>query len=87
LCLHPVAAVQYTFINKQYTEYRERNTHNYQQKTKLGRASRAVFESYALIFALHLSKKHGKASVRVAENFPSISVAVIKYTFIHRTTQ
>jgi hypothetical protein len=25
---HPVAAVQYTFTHKQYTEYRGRSTHN-----------------------------------------------------------
>jgi hypothetical protein len=30
----PVAAVQYTFAHKQYTEYRERNTlNNYKEKT------------------------------------------------------
>jgi hypothetical protein len=28
LVWHPVAAVQYTFTHKQYTEYRERNIHN-----------------------------------------------------------
>jgi membrane protein required for beta-lactamase induction len=34
LVWHPVAAVQYTFTHKQYTEYRERNIHN-NQKTKI----------------------------------------------------
>jgi hypothetical protein len=28
---HPVAAVQYTFTHKQYTEHRERNIHNDQK--------------------------------------------------------
>jgi hypothetical protein len=32
----PVAVVQYTFTHKQYTEYRERNTHNNKKKKKLG---------------------------------------------------
>jgi hypothetical protein len=29
---HPVAAVQYTFTHKQYTEYTERNIHNNKKK-------------------------------------------------------
>jgi hypothetical protein len=54
-----VAAAQYTFTHKQYTE----NTTNY-----LGRL-RAVprFASYTLAFVLQLRKKHGKTSARVAE--------------------
>jgi hypothetical protein len=34
------------------------------------------FESYTLVFALQLRKKHGKSSVRVVEKCPDIPVAV-----------
>ena len=56
---HPVAAVQYTFIHKQYTE---------QQKHFWKIAGRApVFAIYTLAFFVKLKKRHGKTSVRVAE--------------------
>jgi hypothetical protein len=59
-----VAAVQYTFTHKQYTEYRGRNIHN--NKKKIGKWwPWPIFASYTLEFALQLRKKHGKTSVRV----------------------
>jgi hypothetical protein len=64
-----VGAVQYTFTHKQYTEYRERNTHSNQNilPSNLVSARRApVVASYTLAFALQLRKKYGKTSVRVA---------------------
>jgi hypothetical protein len=67
-----VAAVQYTFTYKQYTEHRERNIHNNQKKDrktkkeKFGKCGPSpVFASYTVAFALQLRKKHGKTSVRV----------------------
>jgi hypothetical protein len=65
-----VAAVQYTFTNKQYTEHSEWNIHN--KKKKCGKCgSCPFFESYALAFVLHLRKKHGQTSVRVVEKCPN----------------
>jgi hypothetical protein len=59
-----VAAVQYPFTYKQYTEYRERNIHN-NKKKKFGKCMPCpFFESYTLTFALQMRKKHGKPSVR-----------------------
>jgi hypothetical protein len=76
-----VAAVQYTFTHKQYTEYRERNTHN-NTKQKIGKCGPCpVFASYTLAFTLPLRKKHGKISVRVVAKCPDIPVAVVQYTF------
>jgi hypothetical protein len=61
-----VAAVQYTFTHKQYTEYRELIIHN-NKKKKIGKCGPClVFASYTLAFALQLRKKHGKTPVRVA---------------------
>jgi hypothetical protein len=61
-----VAAVQYTFTHKQYTEYRELKIHN-NKKKKIGKCGPCpVFASYTLAFALQLRKKHGKTPVRVA---------------------
>jgi hypothetical protein len=74
-----VAAVQYTFTYKQYTEYRGRSTHNNQKKKKRRRRRRRririrrkgkcgpypIFASYTLAFALQLRKTHGKTSVTV----------------------
>jgi hypothetical protein len=77
-----VAAVQYTFTHKQYTEYRERNIHNNKKFGKCGPCP--VFASYALAFALQLRKKHGETSVRVVEKCPDIPVAVVQYTFTHK---
>jgi hypothetical protein len=69
-----VAAVQYTFTHKQYTEYRERNVHNNQKigayitpnkfKTNFWKCGPCpVFASYTLTFALQLRNKNG---IRVA---------------------
>jgi hypothetical protein len=80
-----VAAVQYTFTHKQYTEYRGRNTHNNNKenknnyKEKIGKCGPCpVFASYTLAFALQLRKKHGKTSVTVVEKFPDIPVEVVQ---------
>jgi hypothetical protein len=71
-----VAAVQYTFTHKQYTElqrnkqYIEQHKKQYieQHKNKLEQCRPcSVLASYTLAFALQLRKKHGKTSVRVAE--------------------
>jgi hypothetical protein len=79
-----VAAVQYTFTHKQYTEYRERNIHNTKKK-KFGKCGPCpVFASYTLAFALQLMKKYGKPSVRVVEKCPDILLAVVQYTFTHK---
>jgi hypothetical protein len=81
--LTPVAAIQYTFIHKQYTEYRGR-THIITKK-KLGSAGRSPF---LWVITWHLpynwGKKHGKTSVRVVEKCPDIQVAVVQYTFTHK---
>jgi hypothetical protein len=78
-----VAAVRYTFTQKQYTEYRERNIQN--SKKKIGKCGPCpIFASYTLAFALQLRKKHGKPSVRVVEKCPDIPVAVVQYTFTHK---
>jgi hypothetical protein len=63
-----VAAVQYTFTHKRYTEYTEWNIHNNQKiQNKFGKCRPClVFASYTLAFALQLIKKHGNTSVRVA---------------------
>jgi hypothetical protein len=79
-----VAAVQYTFTHKQYTEYRERKIHNNKKKKKFGKCGPCpVFASYTLAFALQLRKKHGETSVRLVEKCPDIPVAVVQYTFTH----
>jgi negative regulator of sigma E activity len=79
-----VAAVQYTFTHKQYTEYRKRNIHN-NKKNKFGKCGQCpVFASYVLAFALQLRKTHGKPSVRVAVKCPDIPVAAVQYTFTHK---
>jgi hypothetical protein len=72
-----VAAVQYTFTHKQYTEYREQNIHNNKKKKKFGKCGPClVFATYTLEFTLQLRKNHGKASLRVVEKHPEILVAV-----------
>jgi hypothetical protein len=68
-----VAAVQYTFAHKQYTQYTERNTHNNKKWEVL---AVPVFASYTPAFALQLRKKHGKTSVRVVEKCNDIPVTV-----------
>jgi hypothetical protein len=76
-----VAAVQYTFTHKQYTEYRERNI----KRKKIWKCWPCpVFASYTLAFALQLRKKYGKTSVRVVEKCPDIPVAVVQYTFTQK---
>jgi hypothetical protein len=72
-----VAAVQYTFTHKQYTEqhknkqYIEQHKNKQyieQHKNKLEQCGPCpVLASYTLAFALQLRKMHGKTSVRVAE--------------------
>jgi hypothetical protein len=61
-----VAVVQYTFTNKQYTEQQNKqyidNTNNLEMSGPC-----PIFAGFNLAFALHLRKKHGKTSVRVAE--------------------
>jgi hypothetical protein len=70
-----VAAVQPTFTNKQYTEYREQNTYNnnkihkYNNKNinkfwKCGGCH--IFAFYTLSFSLQLKKKQVKTTVSVA---------------------
>jgi hypothetical protein len=62
-----VAAVQYTFTHKQYIE--RHKTNKTQNNTKILEEGEPcpVFGSYTLAFALQLRKKHGKTSVRLAE--------------------
>jgi len=62
-----VAAVQYTFTHKQYTE--RHRTNNTQNNTNILEDCRPcpVFAGFTLAFALQLRKKHEKTSVRVAE--------------------
>jgi hypothetical protein len=77
-----VAAVQYTFTHKQYTEYREWDIHNNKKNWKCGPCP--VIASYTLAFALQLRKKHGKPLVRVVEKCPDIPVAAVQHTFTHK---
>jgi hypothetical protein len=72
----PVAVAQYTFTHKLYTEYGERNIHN---KTISIVWAVPRLWSYNLAFALQLRKKSGKASVRIVEKCPDISMAVRFY--------
>jgi len=66
---HPVAVVQYTFTHKQHTErHKIKNTQNNTKSLEECGPS-LVFASYTLEFALQLRKKHGKPSVRVAEEY------------------
>jgi hypothetical protein len=63
-----VAAVQYTFTHKQYTEYRERNMHNNKKKNN--------WEVWAVPRLREL--------YRDIEKCPDIPVAAVQYTFIHK---
>jgi hypothetical protein len=72
-----VASVQYTFTHKQYTDHRERNSHNKKKKIVKCRPC-PVFASCTLAFALQLRKKHGKTAVRVVGKCPHIPVAVYR---------
>jgi hypothetical protein len=76
-----VAVVQYTFTHKQYTEQhnqQQNNTNNKQNNTnnKSGRvlAVPSLLPCFTLAFDLQLRKKHGKTSVRVAEEIQSINI-------------
>ena len=63
---YPVAVVQYTFT--QTTHRTTQNKQYIEQHTHFGRLRACpVFASYTLAFALQLRKKHGKTSVRLAE--------------------
>ena len=63
-----MAVIQYTFTHKQYIEQ-----HNEQQNNTINNSNWEecgpcpVFASYTLAFALQLRKKHGKTSVKTAE--------------------
>jgi hypothetical protein len=70
-----VAAVQYTFTHKHYTEYRERN---------IQCRPCPVFARCTLAFCLQMRKKHGKISVRVVEKCHDILMAAIQYSFTHK---
>jgi hypothetical protein len=62
-----VAAVQYTFIHKQYTE-RHKTNNTYSNTNILVQCGPCpIFAGFTLAFALQLRKKHGKTSVRVVE--------------------
>jgi len=61
-----VAVVQYTFTQKLYTEQQEK-PYNEQHKNLEECGPCPIFAGFTLAFALQLRKKHGKASVRVAE--------------------
>jgi hypothetical protein len=63
-----VAAVQYTFTNKQYTE--RHKTNNTQNNTTIMEeyGPCPILARFTLAFALQLRKKHGKTAVRVAES-------------------
>jgi hypothetical protein len=80
-----VAVVQYTFTHKQYTEYRERNTHNNKKKKKNWevRVVPRLCELYPSI-CLITEEKHGKNLGRVVEKCPDIPVAVVQYTSTHK---
>jgi hypothetical protein len=60
-----VAAVQYTFTHKQYIE--QHNNRTTQKIMEVYCGSCPIFAGFTLAFALQLRKKHGKSSVRVAE--------------------
>jgi hypothetical protein len=60
-----MAAVQYTFTHKQYVEQHKKNRATKNKLKQCGPCP--VLVSCTLAFALQLRKKHGKPSVRVAE--------------------
>jgi len=61
-----VAAVQYTFTQKQYTE-QHTTIHGTAQKFLEEHGPCRVFTGFTLAFALQLRKKQGETSVGVAE--------------------
>ena len=63
--LTPGGSSTATFTHKQYTEYKERNTHSNHKMWSVKCGPCPVCASYTLAFALQLRKKHGKTSVRV----------------------
>jgi hypothetical protein len=62
-----VAAVQYTFTHKQYTEQHKTTIHRTTQNFLEECGSCPIFAGFTLAFALQLREKHGKTSVMVAE--------------------
>jgi hypothetical protein len=72
-----MAVLQYTFTPKQYTE--RHKTNNTKNNTKINNTQNnskilevycgpcPIFAGFTLAFALQLRQKHGKTSVRVAE--------------------
>jgi hypothetical protein len=77
----PVAAVQYTFTHKQYTEHRERNIHN--NNINLGSAGRVPS---LRVIPWHLPYNWGKSTenLRVVEKYPDVPVAAVQYTFTYK---
>jgi hypothetical protein len=80
-----VAAVQYTFTHKKYTEYTERTIHNNKKEKKLESAGRAPFLCFIYPdIRFTTEEKAQKTSVRVVEKCPDIPVAAVQYTFTHK---
>jgi hypothetical protein len=76
-----VAAVQYKFTHKQYTEYREWNLHNDNKNWEV-RAALAFCELYPGICLT--TEEKARKTLRVVEKCPFIPVAVVRYTFTHK---
>jgi len=64
-----VAVVQYTFTHRQYTERHKTNNTWKNIKILEECGPSPVFTGFTLAFALQLRRKHGKTSVRVAEEW------------------
>jgi len=63
-----VAVVQYTFTHKHRTTQSTQTIHRTTQLTNWEECGPCpVFAIYTLAYALQLRKKHGKTSIRVAE--------------------
>ena len=73
---HQVAEVQYTVTHKQYTEQHKTNDTYNNTKILEECGPCPVLASYTLEFALQLRKKHGKTSVRVAEQYEYVHLAI-----------
>jgi hypothetical protein len=81
----PVAAVQYTFTHKQYTEYRKRNIHNNKKKKNWEvQAVSRLCELYPGSCLTTEENSTEKISVKVVEKCSDIPVAVVQYTFRHK---
>jgi hypothetical protein len=60
------------------TQITEKGTYKTIMRKSIGKCGPCpVFASYTLAFSLQLGKKHGKPSVKVAEKYPDIEVAVV----------